>query len=368
MSVSLRRLAPAALAALLALLLTALLGASPAAAAGSSIIKGTVTVPAGASLEAQVVLAWLPTAKGSDFASVAVLDEKGRFVLTGLTSGTGYQISVLDVTGKVASGYYTPAGLVPAAAQATLLRTGTTGISLRTAASARATAIRIVLPADGAEPSWPPQGFYVVEPGNGRLTALAGNVALSSATASSVASALSATGQWPTAPRTTSLVASGSTGAQVVSFPTRGLASGAAYTFAIPYGNTDNPAGFLKSFYYSGDDTVITKKLSAAATFTGATTRIDVHVLGATAKTPPTVTGTAKVGALVRSSKATWDLAGTVTFQWLRDGVAIAGATSSAYRVQDADRGARLSVRETLRPKVAGYANGVSTSARVPVV
>ncbi|NLF05495.1 MAG: hypothetical protein GX593_10920, partial [Actinomycetales bacterium] len=76
----------------------------------------------------------------------------------------------------------------------------------------------------------------------------------------------------------------------------------------------------------------------------------------------PKVTGTAKVGKKLKVSDGTWSVPGVrLARQWLRNGKAIAGATSTSYTLRAADRGKRISVRVTA--SVAGRANGVAVTA-----
>ncbi|MCR6704200.1 MAG: carboxypeptidase-like regulatory domain-containing protein [Cellulomonas sp.] len=156
------------------LLAATLVAAAPASAA-SATISGRVTVPSGAYLDAIAVVAWERTATFDDVTDTASLDSTGSFTLDELEAGTSYQLSVIDYSGKTGAGYYTRDKLVPAAADATLVKAGSTGITIRTRASAPATDIGIVLPADGTYPTWNPAGFYVLEPGNGRITGFVGN-------------------------------------------------------------------------------------------------------------------------------------------------------------------------------------------------
>jgi peptidoglycan/xylan/chitin deacetylase (PgdA/CDA1 family) len=60
----------------------------------------------------------------------------------------------------------------------------------------------------------------------------------------------------------------------------------------------------------------------------------------------PSISGIAKVGATLASSAGTWG-PGTVTlaYQWLRNNVAIAGATSASYTLVGADAGQLISLR-----------------------
>lgn len=61
---------------------------------------------------------------------------------------------------------------------------------------------------------------------------------------------------------------------------------------------------------------------------------------------PPTVTGTARVGEVLRAVAADGDPA-SYAWRWLRDGVPVAGATAPTYRLTADDLGARLSAEAT---------------------
>ena len=76
----------------------------------------------------------------------------------------------------------------------------------------------------------------------------------------------------------------------------------------------------------------------------------------------PKITGTAAVGEQLTAKPGSWG-PGTVTlsYQWYRDGRAIAGATKAAYTVQLADAGAALTVAVTGRK--APYTTTVRRSA-----
>lgn len=70
------------------------------------------------------------------------------------------------------------------------------------------------------------------------------------------------------------------------------------------------------------------------------------------------ITGTARVGDTLRASTASWSpKPERLRYQWLRGGVAVAGATSGAYRLTANDAGRRISVR------VTGTRNGRSVTA-----
>jgi hypothetical protein len=73
-----------------------------------------------------------------------------------------------------------------------------------------------------------------------------------------------------------------------------------------------------------------------------------------------------KVGKVLTSSTGTWSSPGLAfAHQWLRDGVAIPGATSATYAVTTADVGKALIAQVTAT--MDGYAPGVATSSSVTV-
>lgn len=61
----------------------------------------------------------------------------------------------------------------------------------------------------------------------------------------------------------------------------------------------------------------------------------------------PTLTGTALVGNTLGIKLSGTSKAQKISYQWLRNGAAIKGATASKYKVQDADMGKKVSVRIT---------------------
>ena len=79
------------------------------------------------------------------------------------------------------------------------------------------------------------------------------------------------------------------------------------------------------------------------------------------ATTAPAVTGTPKVGQTLTATAPVWDTGGvTESRQWLREGVAIEGATGATYVVQPADVGQKIRVRYTATK--TGYSDGTSSS------
>jgi len=94
-----------------------------------------------------------------------------------------------------------------------------------------------------------------------------------------------------------------------------------------------------------------TYSLSVGAIMTGAT---------------PKITGTAAVGKVLTAVPGTWSPSSTkLSYQWLRAGVAISGATSSTYTLVAADAGKAISVKVT--GTLSGYASVSKTSATVTV-
>ncbi|MDF2562127.1 MAG: hypothetical protein K0R99_3573 [Microbacterium sp.] len=80
----------------------------------------------------------------------------------------------------------------------------------------------------------------------------------------------------------------------------------------------------------------------------------------ATAATPK-VTGTYAVGETLTASIGTWTNETSFTYQWLRDGNAIPGATASTYQLVSSDNGKVVTIQVT--GAKAGYPTIVRTSA-----
>ena len=81
---------------------------------------------------------------------------------------------------------------------------------------------------------------------------------------------------------------------------------------------------------------------------------------GTLTKRTPVVSGDRNVGETLTVDPGAWlPVDTTHSFQWLRNGVAIADATSASYELQSLDRGKRIDVR------VTGSATGYTTSAIV---
>lgn len=85
-----------------------------------------------------------------------------------------------------------------------------------------------------------------------------------------------------------------------------------------------------------------------------------------TAKSAPQVSGSAAVGGTLTATSGQWTSPPTaIAYQWLRDGKAIAGATSASYAVKAADAGHRISTGVTVSR--TGWPSASSTSAAVSI-
>jgi Leucine-rich repeat (LRR) protein len=107
-----------------------------------------------------------------------------------------------------------------------------------------------------------------------------------------------------------------------------------------------------------------TKDTYAAVTKTSAATEA-VSQATFTAPSDITVTGTFKVGQTVTANAGTWTPSGTITYQWLRAGVAISGATDAAYTLTTADLDRAVSVQ--VSATLDGYQTGSLRSSAAVV-
>ena len=79
----------------------------------------------------------------------------------------------------------------------------------------------------------------------------------------------------------------------------------------------------------------------------------------------PNVSGVSKVGSSLSVVPGVWDQGASLSYQWLRDGGAIANATSSSYLLSPADAGRQISVQVT--GSMAGYVSSTQTSLAISV-
>ncbi|UOR01471.1 S-layer homology domain-containing protein [Leucobacter allii] len=140
-----------------------------------------------------------------------------------------------------------------------------------------------------------------------------------------------------------------------------GLPAGDYIAYSVWNGNTQ---------YYTGLDAPTAAAESGALQFAvenWAGTGIQTLVFAPVASATPTISGTAKVGATLTASPGSWGPAPVaLSYQWLRNGSAISGATSVGYTAVPADAGKTLSVRVT--GTKTGYATVTKTSAATAAV
>lgn len=132
---------------------------------------------------------------------------------------------------------------------------------------------------------------------------------------------------------------------------------------------SDTPvsAGTGSSYLVKAADLGYTFILKVAGTKTGykqgeAVSAAKKIVIGTLTKTPtPKATGTLKVGGTLKAVPGVWDSGVTLSYQWLKDGVAISKATASTYKIPAKDKGHKISVKVTA--KKAGYTTVTKASA-----
>jgi LPXTG-motif cell wall-anchored protein len=88
-----------------------------------------------------------------------------------------------------------------------------------------------------------------------------------------------------------------------------------------------------------------------------------VTVNRAVGVTSVTVTGEPRVGSVLRAAVVTDPADATAAYVWMRDGVAITGATADNYTLTAADEGRQITVEATAT--AAGFAAGTARSAAV---
>lgn len=163
--------------------------------------------------------------------------------------------------------------------------------------------------------------------------------------------------------------------------PTISGAAGTGKTLTAKPGSWTAGAAFSYQWYAggkaisgaTGDSLVLTGSQAGKQITVRVTGRVDGYATAsktskATAKVlkvgAVSISGTATVGSVLTAKAGTWTSKTKLSYQWLRDGVALSGATRSSYRVQAADVGTTVTVRVT--GKRSGYAT-VSTTAAIGV-
>ncbi len=166
---------------------------------------------------------------------------------------------------------------------------------------------------------------------------------------------------------------SGAVGTVLTVQPPTWSLSGVASTYQWKRG-TSNITG-QKGTLYTVTTADVGKSLTVVATGTKdgykAGTSTSNAIVGSAGPAPvpsvsPSNTGTRKVGSLLTADHGTWS--GTVTkysYQWLRNGATISGATGATYKLQTADAAKHISVRVTVTE--TGLLPGQATSTAVTV-
>jgi len=178
-----------------------------------------------------------------------------------------------------------------------------------------------------------------------------------------------------TAPETTPSVASSSSGGGrfTLGFTATDAGSGVAKTtFRIDGGEVQTFSEPVTVTGF-GDHVVEFSSVDAVGnaeiTQTVSVSVKDVEAL--VAYVAPAVSGTVVVGKKLAASAGSWNTTGLAySYQWLRNGAAITGATTSSYVVNRADIGKRLSVRVTAQKTglVAVAATSAATKAVPKIV
>ncbi|HCJ49254.1 MAG TPA: hypothetical protein DHW40_07990 [Microbacterium sp.] len=99
---------------------------------------------------------------------------------------------------------------------------------------------------------------------------------------------------------------------------------------------------------------------SSASTISRTSAEVTVAKATLTTSTP-TIAGTARVGQKLTARPGAWTAGTSFTYQWLRNGKAIAGAKKATYVTTGADAKKKLSVRVT--GTRAGYSSATKTSS-----
>jgi len=103
----------------------------------------------------------------------------------------------------------------------------------------------------------------------------------------------------------------------------------------------------------------------AYTTYTSSAVKIAGYSNYSFSGNPVSISGTAKVGRTVQAVSGLTTTGVTRSYRWLKNGVAISGATGSTYTLKTADKGQRITVRMTLSKQ--GYATTSYTSSAVTV-
>ena len=145
------------------------------------------------------------------------------------------------------------------------------------------------------------------------------------------------------------------------SFTYQWLKSGVAISGATAVSYTPSSADLGKTLAVR-----VTGSKSGYTTVAKTSTATAVVAAGVLTAPTPTISGTPKVGVTLTAIPGVWTSGTTLTYQWLKAGVAISGATAVSYTPSSADLGKTLAVRVT--GSKSGYTTVAKTSTATAVV
>lgn len=148
---------------------------------------------------------------------------------------------------------------------------------------------------------------------------------------------------------------------------------GVTFTYLWLRNGTPIPGGVFQSYVLVADDigSKISVRVTGSRTLYPSATVTSSETSTVTSNqltnTPtPTIGGRAKVGFSLTANTGTWDSGTSFTYQWLRNGTAISGATGASYALVVADQGAKITVAVT--GKTASSLAVTRTSAESAVI
>ncbi|MBU3976553.1 MAG: leucine-rich repeat domain-containing protein [Actinobacteria bacterium] len=169
-----------------------------------------------------------------------------------------------------------------------------------------------------------------------------------------------------TAPSTISVAGSLAVGQTLVADPGSWTPTPDALSYQWLSGGDAIPAATSASYRLTAADEgqVITVRVSASkagyASATAASVNSTEVAKGTFVTVKPVITGTATFGQTLKATVDPWSPTANLSWQWLRDGSDITGATGSNYQLVSADIGKVISVR--VLGSLAGYYDGLDVS------
>jgi hypothetical protein len=333
---------------------------------------------------------WLPTPTGLAYqwyrdAAPIVGSTRSTYTLVAADLGTEVNVKVTGtllgyntlqksslVTAEIASGVFSPAPTP------TIAGTGRVGMTL----TATAGTWGPVVPALAYQ--WKRDGASIVSATTRtyELTALdvGTNITIevsatapgfTSATATSSATGDIAQGVLSPAP-TPTITGSMGVGSTATASPGTWGPGSVSLAYKWKRNGTDIPDATTSTYAIVGTDLGASITVEVTATRAGYATSVKTStartvIAGSfTNSVSPSITGTATVGSVLTAAPGTWSpTADSTTYQWVRGGTAITGATNATYTLVEADRGKQISVRVIVVK--TNYTTTSKTSAAVRI-